>query len=127
MERTRHSGLRIIWNGLGWAAVGLGAIGAVLPLLPTVPFLLLAAFCFARGSERFHTWLMTHPSFGPPIRDWQENGAISRRAKRLACLAMLGSIAVPFLIGTPLEILWIQIPILACVATFILTRPDARR
>ena len=68
----------------GFLAVGLGAVGIVLPLLPTTPFLLLAAFCFARSSERLHDWLINHPTFGPPILDWRDRGAIGRKAKILA-------------------------------------------
>ncbi|MEM9735788.1 MAG: YbaN family protein [Pseudomonadota bacterium] len=116
--------MRWLWNGLGWIAVALGMIGAALPLLPTVPFLLLAAFCFARGSERFHRWLLTHPRFGPPIRDWQAHGAISRRAKVMAVAAMAASLLLPLVLGAPLQVLWIQAPVLACVALFILTRPN---
>lgn len=116
--------MRMIWAGLGWTAFGLGAIGAFLPLLPTVPFLLLAAFCFARGSERFHHWLTTHPTFGPPIADWRLHGAISRRGKRAAVIGMGASLLLPLLLGSPFWVLGIQIPILVCVATFVLTRPD---
>ncbi|HRD85926.1 MAG TPA: YbaN family protein, partial [Rubrivivax sp.] len=68
----------------GWASLGLGALGAFLPLLPTVPFVILAAFCFARGSARVERWLLDHPRFGPMVRDWRERRAIPRRAKRLA-------------------------------------------
>ncbi|MEL6479014.1 MAG: YbaN family protein [Pseudomonadota bacterium] len=116
--------MRLVWTSLGWIAVALGTLGAALPLLPTVPFLLLAAFCFARGSERFHTWLIEHPRFGPPIRDWQREGAISPRAKRAAMMAIAAGLALPLLLGAPAYLLWIQVPILLCVAVFILTRPD---
>ncbi|MEM9097239.1 MAG: YbaN family protein [Pseudomonadota bacterium] len=116
--------MRVIWTVFGWGAVGLGAIGAFLPLLPTVPFLLLAAFCFARGSDRFHHWLLTHPRFGPPIRDWQAHRAIRPRAKVMAMVAIAGSIALPVMIGVPDWVLIVQVPILACVTIFILTRPS---
>ncbi|MEM8791217.1 MAG: YbaN family protein [Pseudomonadota bacterium] len=116
--------MKLVWTGLGWLAVGLGTLGAFLPLLPTVPFLLLAAFCFARGSERFHEWLMTHPRLGPPIRDWQAHGAIRPRAKRAAMIAILASLAIPLLVGAPYWVLAIQVPILAMVSIFILTRPS---
>ena len=59
--------MRTLWTLAGFFCFGLGFIGAFLPLLPTVPFMLLAAYCFARGSERFHEWLITHPTFGPPV------------------------------------------------------------
>lgn len=117
--------MRILWAGLGWGSIGLGTVGAVLPLLPTVPFLLLAAFCFARGSERFHHWLVTHPQFGPPIRDWQAHGAISRTGKRAAVIGMGLSLLIPLLVGSPLWVLAIQIPVLGCVAAFVLSRPTA--
>ncbi|MEM7239207.1 MAG: YbaN family protein [Pseudomonadota bacterium] len=116
--------MRLLWTGLGWGAVGLGSVGAVVPLLPTVPFLLLAAFCFARGSDRFHAWLLEHPRFGPPIADWQKHGAIRPGAKIAAVVAIAASVAIPLLIGVPDRVLYIQIPVLACVLLFILSRPS---
>src|SRR3546814_12083510 len=69
----------------GWASLGLGALGAFLPLLPTVPFVILAAFCFARSSPRLEAWLVTHPQFGHHIVAWREKGAISRKIGRASC------------------------------------------
>ena len=116
--------MRIFWLALGWLSVGLGAVGAVLPLLPTVPFLLLAAFSFARSSERFHSWLIEHPRFGPPIIDWRERGAIRRRVKWLASASILASFAIPAALGARPEVLAVQIVALAGVSLFIWTRPD---
>ncbi len=62
--------------------MGLGLIGVVLPILPTVPFMLLAAFFFSKSSERLHYWLISHPKLGPPIVEWQTNGAINPRVKK---------------------------------------------
>lgn len=78
-----HSSLavRYLLLSLGWIFVLLGAVGAILPLLPTTPFILLAAFCFARGSEKAHGWLLENRIFGPLLRDWENGGAISPRAK----------------------------------------------
>lgn len=99
-------------------------MGAVLPLLPTVPFLLLAAFCFARSSVRLHRWLVGHPTFGPPIRDWEERGAIGRRAKWIATVSMAGSVIVALWLGLPGLSVAVQVVVLAAVGVFIWTRPE---
>lgn len=116
---------RTLWLILGLLAVVLGVIGVFLPLLPTVPFLLLAAFCFARSSARLHDWLLSHPTFGPPIADWQRSGAISRRAKILASLSLIAAFGFPLWLGVRAEVLAIQVLILSAVALFIWTRPEA--
>lgn len=69
---------------LGWTCVALGAIGAVLPLMPTTVFLLIAAWAFSRSSERWHQWLRNHPRCGPLICAWEQHHAMPRRAKRIA-------------------------------------------
>lgn len=81
--------LRAVLLVAGFLFVGLAALGVVLPLLPTTPFLLLAAACFARSSARFYRALLGNRIFGPLIRDWREHGAIPRRAKILAITVML--------------------------------------
>lgn len=116
--------IRSLWTVAGVLSFAIGAIGAVLPLLPTVPFMLLAAFCFARGSERFHIWLLDHPRFGPAIRNWQAHGAISRRAKRAATIAIALTFLASALWGVPLYALAMQAAVLAIVLTFLLTRPE---
>ena len=65
--------MRVLFMSLGVVALTLGILGAVLPVLPTTPFILLSAACFARSSERFHGWLLGHRIAGPIIRDWQEH------------------------------------------------------
>lgn len=78
----------------GFVSLGLALLGVVLPVLPTTPFLLLAAACFARSSPRFHRWLLDHPSFGPLVREWQEHRSIPYRTKLFAIGLMMSSIAV---------------------------------
>ena len=119
--------VRSLWTAAGVLSFAIGAIGAVLPLLPTVPFMLLAAFCFARGSQRFHLWLLEHPRFGPAIRNWQTHGAISRRAKRAATIAIALTFLASVLWGVPLYALAMQAAVLAIVLTFLLTRPEGPR
>lgn len=74
---------------LGFFFVGLGALGVALPLLPTTPFVLLAAACFARSSERWHAWLLNTRLFGPLILDWQQKRCVTRRVKVIAVLTIL--------------------------------------
>ena len=75
---------RWIWLVCGFVSMVTGIVGIVLPLLPTTPFVLLAAFCFSRGSAHYEHWLLTHPRFGPLVRDWRANRAVPLRAKQLA-------------------------------------------
>jgi uncharacterized membrane protein YbaN (DUF454 family) len=80
--------MRWLWFALGWMMVGLGVIGALLPEMPTTIFLILALGCFARSSPRFEQRLLAHPRYGPPLRLWREQGAVSRRGKALASAGM---------------------------------------
>ena len=77
---------------VGTIAFGLGVIGVFVPLLPTTPFLLLAAACFARSSERLYTWLISHKWFGNYIRHYHEHKAITLRAKVMALTLLWGVI-----------------------------------
>ncbi len=85
--------LRAAWLAAGFLFLGIGLIGVVLPVLPTTPFLLLAAACFARSSPRFYDWLVNHPSFGPLVREWREHRSIPWRTKLFAIVLMSGTLA----------------------------------
>jgi len=75
---------RALWLAAGWTALATGIVGIFLPLLPTTPFVLLAAMCFARGSPRCEAWLLAHPRFGPLVVNWRARRVIPWRAKLLA-------------------------------------------
>jgi uncharacterized membrane protein YbaN (DUF454 family) len=79
---------------LGWICLGLGAIGAFLPLMPTTVFVLIAAWAFARSSPRLHRWLREHPRFGETLVAWEEHRAMPRRAKRIAILMLAVSYTI---------------------------------
>jgi uncharacterized protein len=115
---------RPLWIVLGFTSLALGVAGAVLPLLPTTPFLLLAAYSFAQSSPRLHAWLIAHPQFGPMIEDWQQYGAIARRTKAVALLVMAVTLGGSAAFGVPTWLLALQAAVLAGAATFIITRPD---
>ncbi|SMO71281.1 YbaN family protein [Ruegeria faecimaris] len=116
--------MQYLWAGLGLLCVGLAAVGVVLPLLPTVPFLLLAAFFFARSSSRLHSWLITHRLFGPMIVDWQSSGAIRPAAKKAATLSVTAVFGLSVMMSAPSHVLIIQAIVLGGVMFFIWTRPS---
>lgn len=78
-----------MYQTLGFGFLTLAILGVFLPLLPTTPFLLVAAGCFARSSEKWHAWLLANGTFGPLIRDWEANRCVSLRVKTIAILSML--------------------------------------
>lgn len=115
--------MRILYLIGGWLSLLLAGIGAFLPLLPTVPLVILAAFCFARSSPRLEAWLVDHPHMGRHIVAWRSRGAISRRGKLAASAAFLVGIAVSLMVA-PWP--WPLAPVLAACVTlpWIWTRPD---
>ena len=94
---------RWLYVSLGLMCVGLGVLGAFLPILPTTPFLLLASLLFVRSDERWNTWLLGLPRFGPMIRDWNERRAVSRRVKTTAYITVIGAILYTFFFGVSSE------------------------
>lgn len=96
--------VKYIYLTVGTLSLILGIIGAFLPLLPTTVFLLIAAFCYERGSENFHHWLINHRWFGPPIVDWRRHQVIRPRAKWLATAMM--AFGAYFVLGSERIPLW---------------------
>lgn len=109
----------------GLLSLLLGIIGIFVPLLPTTPFLLLAAYCFSNSSERLHSWLLNHKTFGPLIRDWEEHGVIRLRIKWIATISMCLLVSYPLIFK--IEQMWLKGVVagtIACVLVFIWTRPS---
>ncbi|CAN7335920.1 YbaN family protein [Aquipseudomonas alcaligenes] len=93
IRQSRSPAVRYVLLVVGWLAVALGVIGIFLPVLPTTPFLLLAAACFVRSSRRFYLWLVNHRHLGPWIRDYLEGNGIPLKGKVYAIGLMWISIA----------------------------------
>ncbi len=114
--------MRYFWSAVGFLGVALAVIGTVTPIVPTVPFLIMAAYGFARSSPRFHAKLMNHRLFGPQIRQWQDHQAIDRRVKIFSIASMAGGLCVSYFLLAPKYWL-IQVAVLTLVSIFIVTRP----
>jgi uncharacterized protein len=122
---SRSRWVRPVWLLGGALALLLGLVGIFLPLLPTTPFVLLAAFCFARGSARWERWLLEHKRLGPIVRDWRLHHAVPLRAKQLATVMMAASSAWA---AWTIPSLWRYMPAVSCTVVAIwLWRLPTRR
>ncbi|CAL4870014.1 Inner membrane protein YbaN (plasmid) [Asticcacaulis sp. MM231] len=121
--RTGRLG-RVLYTCLGLLFVALGLIGAMLPVMPTTIFLILAAWCFARSSPKLEGWLLDHPQFGPVLRAWRKDKAIPRKGKIMACIGMATGFAIFLFAAHPA--LWLMLligAIMVACALFVVTRP----
>jgi hypothetical protein len=116
---------QLLWRALAILFITLGVIGLFLPILPTVPFLLGAAWAGGRGWPALETWLLDHPRYGGSIRDWREKGAVPRRAKWIATVMMSCSAAMLQFTAAPMAVK-LGVPlVMAAVAAWLWMRPDA--
>ena len=115
--------MRLLYRVLGYIAVALAAIGAFLPIMPTVPFLLLAVYFFARSSPELEQKILDHPHWGPQVKDWRERRAISRSSKTMAIGAMtVGAVVTWYTLGAPWY--YISLAILVIAGGWIATRNE---
>lgn len=126
MTRTESGRLRLVFLLCGCGCVALGIAGIVLPVLPTTPFMLLAAACFARSSARFHHWLLTHPLFGATVREWELYRSVRRRTKRIAILSMAATLAVSIVFFVEYRPLQIALALFGVVLAVYLQRLPSR-
>ena len=115
---------RAVWFAIGVAALALGAVGVFLPLLPTTPFVLVAAFAFGKSTPVVAAWLESSRTFGPVIADWQAHGAIAPRAKALAMAMMVAVFLFSVVMAVPAFVLIVQAVCMTGAAAFILSRPN---
>ena len=115
----------IIWRSVAITFVLLGLVGLALPVMPTVPFLLVAAWAGGKGWPKLEAKLLAHPKYGPPIIEWRRYGVVRRNVKIVTTLMMSGGATIMMFLDTiPL---WLKLTILAImvtVATWLWLRPE---
>ena len=110
----------------GWTALGVGVVGLVVPVLPTVPFVLLAAACFLRSSRRWHAWLVTHPVFGRHVADYLAGRGLRPRAKIVALATLWASVLLSVLLAVPILAADVAlVAVAAAVSVYLLRLPTA--
>ena len=114
-----------LYRLLALLSLGLGVLGVFLPVLPTTPFILLAAWAAARSSPRLLAWLESHPMFGQMLRDWRRGGVVSRKAKWSATVVMASSALVILVFVRKPWVQWLAIGSMACVLAWLWRRPEA--
>lgn len=120
--------VRMLLVAAGFVSLALGIVGIVLPLIPTTPFVLLAAACFMRSSPRLHAALLQHPWCGPYIRSWRAGLGIPLRAKILATTMMILGIGSSAIWIVPVvTVKWLLVAIGSCVCLYIWRQPTASR
>jgi uncharacterized membrane protein YbaN (DUF454 family) len=135
MEREAQPDPRGLTAPARWAlqvlagvCIVLGVIGIVVPVLPTVPFLLVAAWAASRSSPRLHRWLLSHPRFGRPLREWEEAGVVPRGAKWLATVMIsISSVAVVVLAPAGWRpLVFLGLAVVVAVLVWLWRRPERR-
>jgi len=119
-------GRKLLLKILAVVSLVLGIIGAFVPVLPTVPFILLAAWAASRSSPRMQAWLESHPRFGPMIREWREGGVVRRPAKWAATVMMAASALVMFWVLPNRWVPGVASAVMACVLVWLWQRPESR-
>ncbi len=114
----------LLWRTLALLSLLLGLVGTVLPGLPTVPLLLLAAWAGGRGWPALEQWLLQHPRYGPGLRQWRERGSVPRRAKWAASIMMTLSAVLMAVIGVQPWALLLACATMAAVALWLWRRPE---
>jgi uncharacterized membrane protein YbaN (DUF454 family) len=112
--------MKYIFLSLGWINFVLGVLGFFLPVLPSVPFMILAAYFFSKGSERLHLWLLHNRYFGPTIRDWETHKKLPKKVKLTLSLSIILLFLYPMFFFTIAAIYQILMAIMALTALYYL-------
>lgn len=121
---ARSALARWAYKLLAILSLALGILGVFLPVLPTTPFILLAAWAATRGSPTLLAWLESHPMFGQMLRDWRRGGVVSRKAKWSATIVMASSAIVILVFVRKPVVQAVAIGCMACVLAWLWLRPE---
>lgn len=125
---ARNRLMRALWLILGFVLLITGIVGIFVPLMPTTIFLILAAWCFSKSSQRLENWLLSHATLGPTIVNWRKNGVIPPRAKLMACTGMAVGFLIFFFAAHPAWWLFLLVAaIMGGCAWYVLSRPSVPR
>jgi len=116
--------LRALYLAIGLACVGLGVLGAFLPVLPTTPFLLISVWAFSKSSLRLERWLLEHKRFGPRLVEWRMHRVIPLSAKLAAWGSMIASLTLMIVTGRSPITIAIAAGVMAIGATYVASRPS---
>ena len=115
----------IIFRALGFLCLGIGFMTALIPLVPTVPFFLLAAFFLSRSSPEWHRWIRLHKQFGRTVRAWEDHGVLDWKIKAFTGSCLASAIAAPIVVlGNPNVFSGVWIGILIVALVYVVTRPS---
>lgn len=126
LRHHTERGVRLLFLLLGGVFVVLGVAGIFLPVLPTTPFMLVAAACFARSSDRFYNWLLDHPLFGKTVREWREHRSIPRKAKWTAIIMMVVTLSISIIFFVPYPYLKLALTLFGATLAVYLYRIPSR-
>lgn len=115
--------VRFLYLLCGWVAIALGVLGIALPVLPTTPFILLAAWCFAKGSPRCHQWLRSNRYFGQMVQDWERQKGLRRRYRRRAVAMMLVTFSISLIVVPKIWLKIMLVGILVSVLIYLYRLP----
>lgn len=119
-------GKKIFWLSIGLLALFFGVLGIFLPILPTTPFIIVAAFAFGKSIPAWRRWLENNKIFGPIIRDWEETGAIAPRYKVIATVMMGAALSLSIYLAIKPIIIAVQALCMLAALTYIYTRPNGK-
>ncbi len=116
---------KLFWNTLGFISLGMAYVGVVTPGIPYSPFIVFAAYCFSKGSERMHRWIYNHKIFGPFLTNWNTKRVFPQKMKYFMLIMMTSSLVIMWLTAVPVRGIIYTALFMACVAVWAWRYPSS--